>query len=131
MQVWFPGLTQWVKGSGIALSCGVCCGSGFAVAMNFHMTQVQPWKDKKKKKKSSGGGIEEKGKEGKEGEKKEWSKEGRKKEKRKKLGTNNKHSFILEILLISEFYIYLLGEIILRKMIVISVELAYRFMHFF
>ena len=23
-----PSLTQWVKGSGIAVSCGVCCRSG-------------------------------------------------------------------------------------------------------
>ena len=61
---WIPGLTQWVKGSGVAVSCGVGhkCGSdlaliwcccGWAVGRqpelqcdsyprNFHVPQVQP-----------------------------------------------------------------------------------------
>lgn len=57
-------------------------------------------------------------------DRKEEKKKGKKKE------TWNKYSYILEILLVNEFCIYFLGENILRKTIVISISLPYRFTHF-
>ena len=73
-----PGLAQWVKGSGVAMSCGVglrrslCPVLGWlwhkpaASALilpstpwsgNFHMPQMQPYNEKKKKKKKPGQSI--------------------------------------------------------------------------
>ena len=56
-------------------------------------------------------------------------KEGKKKGKKKE--TWNKYSYILEILLVNKFCVYCLGENNLRKMIVVSIALAYTFTHFF
>ena len=56
-------------------------------------------------------------------------KEGKKKGKKKE--TWNKYSYIIEILLVNEFFFYFLGENIQRKMVVVSISLAYRFSHFF